>query len=124
MGAPDAEQLMSCGSTGASVGEETGVGEDFFSLAAELYPSCRSITGDGARWTPRHLSRHIDLAIREVPSGTKVFDWTVPREWNIRDAFVKNAEGRRVIDFRRSNLHVLNYSSAVQAKLPLAELKE
>ena len=124
MGAPDAEQLMSCGSTGASVGEETGVGEDIFSLAAELYPSCRSITGDGVRWTLRHLSRHIDLAIREVPSGTRVFDWTVPREWNIRDAFVKNAEGRRVIDFRRSNLHVLNYSSAVQAKLPLAELKE
>ena len=115
---------MSWRSTGASRGEETGVGEDIFSLAAELYPICRSITGDGVRQTLRHLSRHINLAVREVPSGTRVFDWTVPREWNIRDAFVKNAEGERVIDFRRSNLHVLNYSSAVQAKLPLGELKE
>ena len=124
MGALAAGQLMSWGSTGAPGGEETSVGEDIFSLAAELYPICRSITGDGVRQTLRHLGRHIDLAVREVPSGTRVFDWTVPREWNIRDAFVKNAEGKRVIDFRRSNLHVLNYSSAVQAKLPLDELKE
>ena len=106
------------------MGEETSVGESIFSLAADLYPICRSITGDGVRETLRHLRRHIDLAVREVPSGTKVFDWTVPREWNIRDAFVKNAEGKRVVDFARSNLHVLNYSSPVRAKLPLAELKE
>ena len=124
MGALDAAQLMSCGSTEAPGGEQSSVGEDIFSLAAELYPICRSITGDGVRQTLRHLSRHINLAVREVPSGTRVFDWTVPREWNIRDAFVKNAEGKRVIDFRCSNLHVLNYSSAVQVKLPLGELKE
>ena len=124
MGALAAAQLKAWGSTGASRGEETSIGEDIFSLAAELYPICRSITGDGVRQTLRHLSRHIDLAVREVPSGTRVFDWTVPREWNIRDAFVKNAEGKRVIDFRRSNLHVLNYSSAVQMKLPLDKLKE
>ena len=124
MDALAAEQLVSRRSAQAPGVEDTGVGEDIFSLAAELYPICRSITGDGVRQTLRHLSRHIKLEIREVPSGTRVFDWTVPREWNIRDAFVKNAEGKRVVDFRRSNLHVLNYSSAVQAKLPLRELKE
>jgi len=124
MGALAAAQLKAWGSTGASRGEETSIGEDIFSLAAELYPICRIITGDGVRQTLRHISRHINLAVREVPSGTRVFDWTVPREWNIRDAFVKNAEGSRVIDFKRSNLHVLNYSSPVQAKLSLGELKE
>ena len=71
-----------------------------------------------------NLRRHIDLSIREVPSGTRVFDWSIPPEWNIRDAFVKNADGKRVVDFRRSNLHVLNYSSPVHTKLPLEELKE
>jgi aminopeptidase-like protein len=124
MDALAAEQGMSRRSTGAPRCEETGVGEDIFSLAAELYPICRSITGDGVRQTLRHLSRHINLAVREVPSGTRVFDWTVPREWNIRDAFVKNAEGKRVVDFRHSNLHVLNYSSAVHAKLALDKLRE
>src|SRR5882724_9858815 len=102
MDAPAAEQLTPRRSTGAPRCEDAGIGEDIFSLAAEIYPICRSITGDGVRQTPRHLGRHINLAIREVPRGTRVFDWTVPREWNIRDAFIKNAEGKRVVDFGQS----------------------
>ncbi len=93
-------------------------------LIAELYPFCRSITGDGFRQTLRHLREHVPLEIHEVPTGTQVFDWTVPREWNVRDAWVKNAAGEKVIDFRRSNLHVVNYSVPIRRKLPLTELRE
>ena len=94
-------------------------------LMAELYPICRSITGDGLRETLRLLQREIPLEMREVPTGTPVFDWTVPKEWNIRDAYVKNGQGERVIDFRKSNLHVVNYSVAVPARqMKAAELKE
>lgn len=98
-------------------------GQEMYSLIAELYPICRSITGEGIRQTLRIVQQHIPLEIREVPSGTQVFDWTVPPEWNIRDAYVKNSNGERVIDFRQSNLHVVNYSVPVQAKMSLAELK-
>jgi len=95
-----------------------------YRLIEELYPICRSITGDGLRATLRRIQQEIPIAIHEVPTGTPVFDWTVPREWNIRDAYVKNAAGKRVIDFRRSNLHVVNYSVPIRARMPLAELKE
>ena len=93
-----------------------------YELISELYPFCRSITGDGVRQTLRALQGHIDVEIHEVPTGTPVFDWTVPREWNIRDAYVKNAEGERVIDFRQSNLHVVGYSVPVHAHMTLEEL--
>jgi aminopeptidase-like protein len=99
------------------------IGEDIFQLAADIYPICRSITGDGVRETLRCLSRHLDLQIREVPTGTGVFDWTIPREWVIRDAFIKSDKGVRVLDFRQSNLHVLNYSTPIHAKMPLDALK-
>lgn len=92
-------------------------------LIAELYPICRSITGDGFRRTMARLRREIPLETREVPSGTRVFDWTVPREWNIRDAYVKNSRGERVIDFRRHNLHVVNYSIPVHQRMSLAQLR-
>ncbi|HXQ28115.1 MAG TPA: DUF4910 domain-containing protein [Gemmatimonadales bacterium] len=91
-------------------------------LIAELYPICRSITGDGFRHTLHRIAREIPLTIHEVASGTRVLDWTVPKEWNIRDAYVKNGRGERVIDFRRSNLHVVNYSVPVHRTLSLAEL--
>jgi aminopeptidase-like protein len=91
---------------------------------SELYPICRSITGDGLRETLRRVRGHIPLEVREVPTGTKVFDWTVPREWNIRDAWVKDAQGNRVIDYRKSNLHVVNYSVPVRKKVSRAELRE
>lgn len=104
------------------------LGREMYSLVAELYPICRSITGNGVRETLRIIARHlgesVPLAIHEVPTGTQVFDWTVPREWNIRDAWVKNSRGEKVIDFKRSNLHVLNYSVPVHTKSGLAELNE
>jgi aminopeptidase-like protein len=76
----------------------------------ELYPICRSLTGNGVRETLGLVGKHIPLMIREVASGTQVFDWTVPDEWSIRDAYVKNSKGERVIDFQKSNLHVMSYT--------------
>lgn len=102
----------------------TDVGAEILGLVTELFPICRSLTGDGVRKTLEIVGRLIPLTVREVPSGTRVFDWTVPKEWNIRDAFVKNGRGEKVVDFRRSNLHVVGYSRPVRAVLPLAELKK
>ncbi len=99
-------------------------GRTMHELMAELYPLCRSITGDGVRQTLAILRCHIPLEIHEVPSGTRVFDWTVPKEWNIRDAYIKNARGDRVIDFQKSNLHVVSYSIPIKKKMPLAELRK
>jgi aminopeptidase-like protein len=93
-------------------------------LIAEAYPICRSITGDGVRRTLRMIQERIPLEIREVPTGTPVFDWTVPKEWNIRDAWIKDPSGRKVVDFQDCNLHVLSYSVPVHGKLPMAELKK
>ncbi len=92
-------------------------------LVAELYPICRSITGEGLRQTLGILQRETGLALMSVPSGTAVLDWTIPREWNIRDAWIANARGERVVDFRRSNLHVVSYSVPVRARMSLAELR-
>ena len=100
------------------------VGRQIYDLISDLYPICRSITGDGLRQTLRILQRQIPLDIHEVPTGTRVFDWTVPKEWNIRDAYIKNAKGERIVDFRQSNLHVVNYSLPVKKKVSLRELKE
>lgn len=99
------------------------IGTEMYGLISELYPICRSITGDGVRETLRIIQRIIPLKIHEVATGTQVFDWTVPKEWNIRDAYVKNAKGEKVIDFKRSSLHVLNYSIPFHSKVSLAELK-
>jgi aminopeptidase-like protein len=99
------------------------LGQQMHALVAELYPVCRSITGEGLRATLRRVARDTGLSIREVPTGTQVLDWTVPREWNIRDAWVANARGERVIDFRKSNLHVVNYSVPVHARMTLADLR-
>lgn len=99
------------------------LGHEMHGLVAELYPICRSITGNGLRETLRRLQRFVPLTIHEVPTGTPVFDWTVPPEWNIRDAYVKNSQGERVIDFQKSNLHVVNYSVPVHEKMGLEELR-
>ena len=98
-------------------------GAAMHALIARLYPICRSITGAGVRETLRILQEYVPLTVREVPSGTPVFDWVVPDEWNIRDAYIKNSRGERVVDFRQSNLHVLNYSEPVQRTLTLDELR-
>src|SRR5258708_10712225 len=98
------------------------LGDEMYDLISSLYPICRSITGNGVRQTLRIVGQHIPLDVHEIPSGTQVFDWTVPPEWNIVDAYVKNARGERVIDFQQSNLHVLNYSVPVSGIFSLDEL--
>ena len=99
------------------------VAEASLALARELQPICRSITGDGLRETLRILRRELPLNIREVPSGTQVLDWTVPDEWNIRDAYIKNSKGERLVDFQKCALHVINYSVPVKATMTRIELE-
>jgi aminopeptidase-like protein len=89
----------------------------------ELYPLCRSITGPGLRATFRRLYDLIPLELTEVPTGTQVFDWTVPNEWSISEAYIENERGERIADFQHSNLHVVNYSVPVDSVMSLAELK-
>lgn len=104
--------------------QKAGAGGAIYDLAAQLFPVCRSITGNGVRETLRLLGHHIPIKVKEIPTGTQVFDWTVPREWNVRDAYVKDSRGCRVVDFRESNLHVVGYSTPVHATLSLNELKK
>ena len=93
-------------------------------LLTELFPICRSITGDGVRQTLGILQRHLPLRVVEIPSGTKAFDWVVPPEWNIRDAYILDERGEKVVDFRRNNLHVVGYSVPVNATVTLGELSK
>lgn len=100
------------------------IGDEIFALAADIFPICRSLTGDGVRETLRRLDQHIPVEIHEVPSGAEAFDWTVPREWNIRDAYIKNVRGEKIVDFAASNLHVMGYSVPVRKRVSLDELKK
>ncbi len=102
---------------------ERGAGEEMHELVRRLYPLCRSITGDGVRATLDIVGEYIPLTVHEVPTGTQVLDWTVPQEWNIRDAYVADGSGKRVVDFAASSLHVLGYSVPVSATMPLSELR-
>ena len=99
------------------------IGEEIYDLLREIYPIPRSISGDGVRQTFDVLSELLPLDVTEVPTGTAVFDWTVPQEWNIRDAWIADSDGRRVVDFRNCNLHVLGYSVPIRTRLTLAELR-
>jgi aminopeptidase-like protein len=103
--------------------DATVAGQELHRFAAALYPICRSITGDGIRQTLRLIQERIPLRIVEVSTGTSVFDWTVPKVWNIRDAYIKAPDGNRTVDFRKCNLHVLNYSIPVHATMSLNELR-
>jgi len=100
-----------------------GSGEAMHDLISDLFPICRSITGDGFRASLRRLSEVMPIVLNEVATGTKVFDWTVPKEWNIRDAWIADSNGRRWVDFRASNLHVVNYSVPVHTRMSLGDLK-
>lgn len=97
-------------------------GERMMALIRRLFPICRSITGNGVRQTLRILQEVVPLQMHEVPSGTEVFDWIVPKEWNIEDAYIKDSRGRRLVDFQASNLHVVSYSTPIYARLKLNEL--
>jgi aminopeptidase-like protein len=92
-------------------------------MMERLYPICRSITGDGVRETLRVIGERIPLEVHEVTSGSKVLDWTVPPEWNIRDAYIADSSGGRIVDFHQHNLHVVNYSVPVRATMTLDELR-
>ncbi|RSM50122.1 DUF4910 domain-containing protein [Amycolatopsis balhimycina DSM 5908] len=105
-------------------GPQLRTGAELHALVERLYPLCRSITGDGVRQTLDIIGEHIALDRHEVPTGTAVLDWTIPQEWNIRDAYVASPDGSRVIDFQESNLHVVGYSVPVSRRMPLSELRE
>lgn len=100
------------------------MGTEMHNLAKRLFPICRSITGNGVRETLAILREQIPIEIKEVPSGTKAFDWTVPDEWNIRDAYVKDEQGNKIIDFKKNNLHVAGYSIPIQKIVSFSELNE
>lgn len=99
-------------------------GQDIYALASEIFPLCRSITGQGVRDTLDILARHIPLERRAIRTGERLFDWTVPKEWVIRDAFIKDEAGRRIVDFHACNLHVVSYSTPVRRHMPLEELNQ
>jgi aminopeptidase-like protein len=104
--------------------DTANVGEEMYRFVTDLFPICRSITGKGVRETLALIQKHTPLDIHEIPSGTRVFDWIVPKEWNIREAWIKDPAGKKIIDFQNSNLHVLNYSTPVHARLSLKDLKD
>lgn len=106
-----------------TVEDRKGAGDRMYALARELFPICRSITGNGVRATLRCLQREVpDLTMHEVPSGTACFDWVVPPEWNIEDAYVLDPSGRKIVDFKANNLHVVGYSIPVDRTVSLSEL--
>ena len=100
------------------------IGENMHKFAKELFGITRSITGDGVRETLSRINKRVPVQIHEVPSGTKVFDWTIPDEWNIKDAWVKDSRGRKVIDFRKNNLHVVSYSVPIHKKISAKEFNK
>lgn len=104
------------------IADGVALGHEMHALVARLFPICRSITGDGVRETLKILSEYVPWQIHEVPSGTRVFDWTVPQEWNVRSAYIDDEQGNRVIDFDRHNLHLVGYSTSVDVWLTREEL--
>src|SRR5262245_34584217 len=107
-----------------SILDTAAAGAAIHGRMTELFPICRSITGEGLRETLRLVGREVPLEIVETPTGTTVLDWVVPNEWNVRDAWIEAPDGTRVVEFADSNLHVLNYSAPVDATVPLEALRE
>jgi len=103
---------------------DTTLGKNMYDLMKELFPICRSITGNGVRLTLNIIKKHIPLKIFEVPSGTPVFDWIIPNEWNIDDAYIEDKNGNKIVDFTKNNLHVVGYSTPVDAWISLADLQQ
>jgi aminopeptidase-like protein len=107
-----------------TVPQADAIGRELHALIGELYPIPRSLTGDGVRATLERLGHDLPLHTVELPTGTQVFDWTLPREWNVREAWVEAPDGTRVIDVADSTLHLMGYSVPVDVTLDLAELRE
>ena len=103
---------------------DSNVGQEMYRIAEDLFPICRSISGNGVRETLRRMQQEVPLEIVEVPSGSRVFDWEVPLEWNIDSAFIESNDGRRIVDFADNNLHVVSYSTPVDALITLEDLEE
>ncbi len=99
--------------------------EPFISFVNSIWSYCRSVTGNGLRETLMAIQQiHPEMRIIEVPSGTAVLDWVVPQEWNIKEAWVKNERGEKIIDFSVNNLHIVNYSEPFQGMVSRSELEE
>lgn len=99
-------------------------GNEMYQLATQLFSICRSLTGNGVRETLEILRKRLpEMKVYEVPSGTQAFDWTVPDEWNIRDGFIENEQGKRIASFQENNLHIMGYSEPVNRIVNLEELK-
>lgn len=105
------------------IAEAATEGRHMHALLTELYPLCRSLTGPGLRATLRRLADEVPLDITEVPSGTRVFDWTVPDEWSVDEAFIEDEAGHRIVDFQAHTLHLVGYSRPVDRWLTLEELR-
>jgi aminopeptidase-like protein len=103
--------------------DSSALGSELYDRVRRLYPICRSITGNGLRETLALIGSEIDIRVHEVPTGTQVFDWTIPKEWNIRDAYIKDASDRKIVDFQASNLHVVNYSVPVRGRFTFEQLR-
>lgn len=113
---------MSLGKFSSATGIDD-VGDSLHRLAARMYPICRSITGSGVRSTLEILQEFAPFQVHEVPSGTQVLDWTVPLEWNIRDAWIKGPDGRIIVSLHHHNLHVVGYSMPFRGTVSLEELR-
>jgi len=104
--------------------DPVAVGQQAYDLIVELFPLCRSITGDGVRETLRIINKYIPLKMHEITTGTQALDWVVPKEWNIRDAYILDEHGKKIVDFKKNNLHVVSYSVPVDTHMPLSELQK
>ncbi len=102
----------------------SNITQEINSYLKRLFPLNRSITGDSNRDTLKILEEIVPLKIIEYPSGQQAYDWTIPKEWNIRDAWIKNSKGEKIVDFQKSNLHVVSYSTPICQKIKWGELKE
>jgi len=100
------------------------IGSEMYSLIEKLFPICTSITGNGVRKSLSIIKEIIPIDIFEIPTGTKVFDWQIPKEWNIKDAWIKDPSGNKIVDFKKSNLHIVNYSIPIHEKIDLNKLKK
>ena len=103
------------------------IGQRMYNFASSIFPICRSITGQGVRETlyeiKKYIGSNVEFQVHDVPTGTKVFDWEVPKEWTIRQAYIENENGDKIIDMKNCNLHVMGYSVPIDKWVDLDELK-